>query len=127
MTFERAEQFRRHLPVGHLPGTSKGERFGVFMMTIPGSQQLRMIANDAEETGWEHVSVTKVMMKKGKAYLVTPTWEDMCVIKDLFWNKDECVVQFHPPQEEYVNNHPHCLHLWRRVGAEFETPPKIYV
>lgn len=35
--------------------------------------------------------------------------------------------QFHPPESEYVNNHPSCLHLWRKIGSEFETPPKILV
>ena len=69
--------------------------------------------------GWEHVSVSYTNR--------TPTWEEMCKVKDMFWNDDECVVQFHPPKSEYVNLHPYCLHLWRKVGKNFETPPKFYV
>ena len=69
--------------------------------------------------GWEHVSFSHAKR--------TPTWEEMCMIKDIFWRDDECVVQYHPPKREYVNVFPHCLHLWKKIGAEFETPMKILV
>ena len=64
-----------------------------------------IIASWAE--GWEHVSVND--------WNVTPSWEDMCLLKDIFWKEDECVVQFHPPKSEYVNNLKHCLHLWKPI------------
>lgn len=51
----------------------------------------------------------------------------MCRIKDIFWGEDECVVQFHPPKNEYINLHPYCLHLWKKIGESFETPPKQFV
>lgn len=70
--------------------------------------------------GWEHVSVSYSNR--------CPTWEEMCRVKDIFWYDNECVVQFHPPKSEYVNNHPCCLHLWRKsAGNEFELPPKEFV
>ncbi|MEZ3438614.1 MAG: hypothetical protein K1W18_07020 [Oscillospiraceae bacterium] len=69
--------------------------------------------------GWEHVSVSFSTR--------CPTWEEMCKVKDMFWNEDECVIQYHPPKSEYVNNHPYCLHLWRKCGENFELPPKYYV
>ncbi len=69
--------------------------------------------------GWEHVSVSYSNR--------CPTWEEMCRVKDIFWYDNECVVQFHPPKSEYVNNHPYCLHLWRKCGSEFELPPKEFV
>ena len=69
--------------------------------------------------GWEHVSVSF----SGR----TPTWEEMCKVKDTFWNDNECVIQYHPAKSEYVNNHPYCLHLWKKIGSEFETPPKAFV
>ena len=40
--------------------------------------------------GWEHFSVNDMRE--------TPSWEDMCEYKELFWKDDECVVQFHPPR-----------------------------
>jgi len=52
-----------------------------------------------------------------------PTWEEMCRVKDLFWEKNQTVIQFHPDESEYVNEHPGCLHLWKQVNAEFPLPP----
>lgn len=69
--------------------------------------------------GWEHVSVSFPNR--------CPTWEEMCKVKDIFWYDSECVAQFHPPKSEYVNNHLYCLHLWRKIGADFELPPKEFV
>ena len=57
--------------------------------------------------GWEHVSVAIPSEKR------TPTWEEMCYIKSLFWEEEDAVVQLHPPKSQAVNLHPYCLHLWR--------------
>lgn len=46
----------------------------------------------------------------------------MCFVKDLFWSDDECVIQFHPPHSDYVNYHPHCLHLWNPIGIDIPLP-----
>ena len=91
---------------------------GHFLITGPG-RKLSVIVSD--QGGWEHVSVSV----KGK--LVTPTWDEMCFVKDLFWQKDECVVQYHPPEADYINFHPGVLHLWRPVDQAIPMPPKIYV
>jgi hypothetical protein len=69
--------------------------------------------------GWEHVSVS--LRRR------CPTWDEMCMIKDIFWRDDECAVQYHPTKSEYVNNHPYCLHIWKKMGSEFDTPPSIFV
>ncbi len=71
------------------------------------------------QLGWEHLSVS--MPSK------TPTWEQMCMMKDMFWNKDEVCIQYHPREEDYVNNHPHCLHIWKPTDVEIPTPPSILV
>lgn len=72
---------------------------------------------------WEHVSVTVLRARKrGKPR--TPTWKEMCLVKSLFWDDDETVVQFHPKVADYVNVHPNRLHLWKRRGAEYELPPR---
>lgn len=69
--------------------------------------------------GWEHVSVSYSNR--------CPTWEEMCRVKEIFWYDSECAVQYHPPKSEYINNHPYCLHLWRKCSADFELPPKEFV
>lgn len=81
------------------------------------SYTLNVIASDGE--GWEHVSVSLPNR--------TPNWKQMCFIKDLFWSDEDTVVQYHPPKSEYVNNHEHCLHLWKPIGAQITTPPSILV
>lgn len=71
--------------------------------------------------GWDHVSVSPYK----RSY--TPTWEDMCRIKDIFFNDNEAVIQIHPPKDEYVNNMPNCLHLWRCTYREMVLPPSCFV
>ena len=89
---------------------------GLFLFKLNGVQ-MRVICSDM--MGWEHVSVSTATR--------CPTWEEMCAVKDLFWDEDDCVVQFHPPKSDYVNMHPYTLHLWREVGREFRRPPSIMV
>lgn len=76
-------------------------------------------ASDACE--WEHVSAHVIER--------CPTWDEMCFIKDLFWDSEDCVIQIHPPKSEYVNNHPFCLHLWRPWDGNFliAMPPRELV
>jgi hypothetical protein len=69
--------------------------------------------------GWEHLSVSRRHR--------CPTWEEMCLFKDLFWRGDEAVMQLHPAQSEYVNVHPFCLHLWRPTDQPIPMPPKSMV
>ena len=71
--------------------------------------------------GWEHVSVSPYNRR------YTPTWDEMCALKDMFFYEDETVVQYHPARSEYINNMPNCLHLWRPLNKEMPTPPSIMV
>lgn len=78
-----------------------------------GGTPLKVIASDG--AGWEHVSVSLPNR--------CPTWPEMSLIKALFWDPADCVVQCHPPQYEHVNNHNFCLHLWRPTAHDIPTPP----
>ena len=71
--------------------------------------------------GWEHISVSPENKR------VVPTWDDMCKVKDIFFNDDEAVIQIHPQKDEYVNNMPNCLHLWRCTYKEMILPPSCLV
>ena len=71
--------------------------------------------------GWEHVSVSPESKR------ITPSWDDMCRIKDMFFYEDEAVIQIHPPKAEYVNNMPNCLHLWRCTYKDMVLPPSVLV
>jgi hypothetical protein len=116
MTMERAEPYRRPHPLG-LPHF-KGCSFGWFEMKLPSGDLACMMAAPTTDE-WQHVSVS--LEKR------CPTWEEMCMVKDLFWGPEDCVVQFHPPKADYVNVAQHCLHLWCLQGREFPRPPKIFV
>jgi hypothetical protein len=85
--------------------------------------EIRCQISDGE--GWEHVSVT--IAEKGKSAKRCPTWAEMCWVKDQFWNPDEVVIQYHPAKEEYVSQHPFCLHLWKPIGIDLPTPNPLMV
>lgn len=89
---------------------------GIFKVFVNGRSFL-VVASDGG--GWEHVSVSR----KDRC----PTWDEMCAIKDMFFDAEECVVQYHPPKSDYVNLHPYCLHLWKPTFAEVPRPPKFFV
>lgn len=97
---------------------------GAFLVMGPNVMWLRIIASDGrhpDAQGWEHVSVSCQSMNR------CPNWPEMVFVKNLFWDDDETVVQFHPPKSEYVNHHPTTLHLWRHPKRPIETPPSILV
>lgn len=116
MAFKVPEKLRvKHGPMAS--DSSLGNNGAFIVKSLKFRFPLSVIASDGY--GWEHVSVSTPIH--------APSWDEMCAVKSLFWDDEDCVVQFHPPKSEYVNQHPFCLHLWRKVGAEFETPPSILV
>ena len=140
-TLEHLEAFRHVTATGDAEMdqllTKKGDRYGLFLFRthLGGNYHLmtKVIFDDGEESGWEHASVSQTQVRAARkrelvrATLVMPTWETMCHFKSMFWEPDECVVQFHPAEENYVNIHPGCLHLWKPVGNAFPIPASILV
>lgn len=80
----------------------------------------RVMASDG--MGWEHISVS--VAQKDKNASRCPTWFEMCYIKDLFWDAEDCTIQYHPKKSQYVNVHEFCLHIWRPINAEILQPPR---
>lgn len=113
------ERFRvRTGLLGTTPGYGNN---GVFEIPFSGRVMLICIASD--EKGWEHVSVRAD--DDGRSRI--PTWEEMCFIKERFWRPEEVVIQYHPARDQYVDMHPHVLHLWRPTDEELPTPPRWMV
>lgn len=105
---------------GNLGPWSSDDSFGpngMFSVPSPVSPVadtvLKVIASNGD--GWDHVSVSLPHR--------CPDWPEMCHIKDLFWSPEETVIQYHPAAADYVNHHPHCLHMWRKQEFEFPVPP----
>ncbi len=84
-----------------------------------GKLKFGVIASDG--LGWEHVSVVITNRKR------TPTWDEMCFIKDLFFHQNESAIQYHPVKSDYVNFNKYCLHLWRPQNEPVPKPNKIMV
>lgn len=123
---EKDRAFKNH------PQYGSDESFGnngAFLIHKSDGWDLLVLASDGAEWDkafpgirpkWEHVSVSA----KKDNRIRTPTWDEMCRIKDIFWDEEDIVIQFHPRASEYINQHPHTLHLWRPIDIEFPTPPK---
>ena len=119
--FHVPEEDRFVGPNHPLSSSSKYGNNGVFIIgnrfNIIG-KKFQCIASDG--SGWDHVSVTLSEPR-------CPTWEEMCQIKDIFWDCEDVVVQYHPAKKDYINNHPYCLHLWRKQNHVIETPPTYMI
>ena len=118
MNFEKVEKYRiKRGPFA----TNEGQDYGAFFIPAPRGltkAPLKVICAPSDME-WQHVSVSLPSR--------TPTWDEMNFIKDLFWTEDDCVVQYHPPKKDYVNNCGTCLHLWKWQGGDFPRPPKELV
>jgi len=99
--FHVPERFR--VLAGKLASTAAHGNNGAFWVTLNHKQEVAVIASDGG--GWEHVSV----LRNDR----TPTWDEMCQIKLMFWGMHETVIQYHPAEHDYINCHEFCLHLWR--------------
>jgi len=90
--------------------------YGLFLIPLNDRTTAQVIVDGGDESGWEHISVLiRYTNMRGKVTERTPTWGDMCTVKELFWDTEETVIQYHPPHSRYVDNHPHVLHLWPHV------------
>jgi hypothetical protein len=114
MSFHAPEQYRQKKAGAWSSDETFGNN-GAFLIPPYLARKrpaLRIMVSDG--LGWEHVSVSTASR--------CPTWEEMCFVKDLFWDEEDCVMQLHPPRSEWVNNHPYCLHLWRPTEQEIPRP-----
>lgn len=95
-----------------------GSYGGVFLIPYPlGGIDLRCIASNGD--GWDHVSVS--------LHNRIPTWHEMQYVKRTFFYPKETVMQLHVPDDDHINVHPHCLHLWRPHNGKIPLPPKVFV
>jgi len=119
MTFKVPERHR--VTNGPMPSDARYGNNGMFHIENLRRQLMRAIASDGD--GWEHVSVSLPGLKR------CPKWKEMAYMKQMFWDKEDLVVQYHPIESEYVNHHPYTLHMWRKCGTNdfCETPPSYMV
>lgn len=117
MAFHVPEKYR--VRFGPLRSDASYGNNGQFFLPAPKFKTPLMV-QASDGISWEHVSVSTSWR--------APSWSEMCAVKALFWDAEDCVVQYHPPPaSEYINNHPYCLHLWRPIDGEILMPPSILV
>ena len=80
---EKIEKYRARKAEILIYGDNGDEYNGVFKIPLPSGETANVIISNG--MGWEHVSVSL----KDRC----PRWQEMCYIKDLFWNDDEVVIQ----------------------------------
>ena len=112
-----AEKYR--ITSGRMSSTRADGNNGSFAIPSPTRSQgfLYIIASDGG--GWDHCSVS---LKER-----SPSWKEMCLVKDLFWKPEETVIQYHPPESKYINRHRYVLHLWKQQGVDIPMPPPTFV
>lgn len=112
----RAERWR--IKTGPLSSDSPAGFNGAFLVPLEG-EMWHVIISDG--MGWRHLSATNAQKKQ------LPSWRVMCRLKDAFFGDDAWVAQFHPPKDQYVDDHPFCLHLWESIDAQMPTPQIVQV
>lgn len=128
-----------HLDKQRVPHPSNGHMggpdFGAFAILRPKAPVIGtkhhffvIASSGCDELPWDHVSASgRYYDQTGKRCFFTPSWADMCWLKDLFFRPEECVMQLHVPAADHINVHEHTLHLWRPHNVEIPRPPQIAV
>ena len=118
------------------PGSGEwgdGQTYGCAVLSGPTGRDIFVQFSNGE--GWEHVSASIVRLKpirkgaqSGTVHKTgkTPNWDEMSFLKGIFWDPEDCVVQYHPPESEYIN-FAEALHLWRPLDVDLPRPPAILV
>src|SRR5262245_54992021 len=110
------------------PPSPAGATYGAFTIPNPFDRgtTLCVIVSDGKKVqgtdGWEHVSV-----HIGVAPKITriPNWREMDWIKELFWDMNEIVIQFHINDARKINHHKTTLHLWKPPYPIILPPPVL--
>lgn len=93
-----------------IQGTVTGAQ--TFRGVMPRVDGLLVIRDTLQVDGkeWRHVSFSRRSR--------TPSYDDMMAVHAAFCDVDAVVLQIFPKRAEWVNLHPHCLHLWQPLGFD---------
>ncbi len=92
----------RVLPAGCRLVQERGD--GAAYQTIDGLTVIVSAGTELDGRRWLHMSASRPDK--------VPTWEDLKWMKRVFAGRKGKAIQVIPPDSEYVNIHPHVLHLW---------------
>lgn len=92
---------------------------GYFKVASPVQRSVDLHIIVSNDNGWDHVSVSLEHR--------CPTWAEMDFVKRMCFYSNEVVMQLHPAENNHINNHPFCLHLWRPQTECIPLPPENMV
>lgn len=97
--------------IGEYPPLEPGSGCkGAFEFPVPGfSKVAKLFVIAASSDGWDHVSA-RVKTQTGD---ITPTWELMLYVKNIFFTPEEWCHQYMPAQKDNINLHSNVLHIWK--------------
>lgn len=107
---------REHLPLVLPAGWSVVENRFDGSKYLNARSRMAVIASVEEHDGqrWLHVSCSFPDR--------LPSWDDLKMVKETFIGREALALQVLPPETEYVNLHPYCLHLWARIDGVRPVP-----
>lgn len=82
-----------------------------------GAGPLRVIASWM--MGWDHASVSLPNR--------TPRYQEMKLVKRIFFRSDEWAYELHPPESDYISINDNVLHLWRPHDHIMPPPPRFMI
>jgi len=83
---------------------------GASYEAIDGLRVIVSAATEQDGRRWLHLSASRA----GKL----PTWEDLKWVKRVFVGPNRQAIQVLPRDKDYVNLHPHVLHLWACLDGD---------
>lgn len=104
--------------VGNMRTTEEHGNNGVFKIIEGYRSEVQIVCIASDQNGWENVSVA--VKKNGKT--ISPTHGQMQKVKELFWEAEDCVMQFYPPKSQSPKKGSKILYLWRKAGENFAVP-----
>lgn len=76
----------------------------------------------ADKRGWELCAVSIISPNKKHGTDRYPTWEEMKIVKDFFWDKEDITVNFYFDETILKNKIPNLLYMCRKIGSIYEMP-----
>jgi hypothetical protein len=103
------------------------------MVLLPGWRKLNgpVMPDGQKAKAWQHKNKLTVIMsvedrRPGGIWwhisiahpLGLPSWEQLVEVKEAFMGKEVKAMHLLPPRSQWMNVHPHCMHLWVRLDGD---------
>lgn len=94
-----------------------------FLIPLNDNKKAFVIASE-DFVGWDHVSAHIISVESGSLNR-TPNNEEMQFLRNIFFEDEDVVVEFHPAKKDYINNYSYALHMWKSTDNVFSFPKRV--